>query len=470
MRSLGQAPPQRMCDEHLAEFNELQDREIECRNPGCGNTWTWKRGAQLFQLQKHEQLKPPSRLCTSCFEAEKSLADTEIGCRIPGCARTWTWTKDAQQKHRAWLRRLAAKQDAGDEPDRAAPAGDAQAGTSAAEGSAGDASPESGGTASASAGAEPAATTESGPTPAGEGPDRKRRRKKNRRKKRKLPEGPPEKMCGPCAAKLATLEPREQPCKVHGCTRTWTWSKEHQLRAWVALGPDTGDRQPVAPKRMCITCRDFCRARPDKPVPCGRPGCGNTWMWKTGAQLQAHLAGKTQDPIRLCDTCAKGEFLLAKSGTSGLPPGAEIMPCVVPACSGTWTYLPGMELAGASDGDLPTDRMCDKCRGERDLPARSVQPPEPAPAPAPEAEAAPEAAPEVEAMPAADAGNSVEENSDEGNSVEENSGDAEVVDASVSADPSPGEAASPEVEANAEASDEASMDSAAGDAEPQAEV
>jgi hypothetical protein len=398
-----------MCDEHLGELNQLEDREIACRNPGCKNTWTWKRGAQLHQLQKHEKLKPPSRLCASCFEAEKSLTDTEVECRVSGCKHTWTWTKDAQQKHRAWLRRLQAKQQAESEATPTEAPGDAPA---AAESGDAEAKAE----APASPGDE-------------QGSGKKKRRKKNRKKKRKLPEGPPEKMCASCAAKIAKLQPEQQPCKVHGCTRTWTWSKEHQLRAWVALGTDDPDAKPVAPKRMCTTCRDFCRAHPDRQVACGRPGCANTWTWKTGAQLQAHLAGKTQEPIRLCDTCAKGEFLLARGGTAGLPPGAEIMPCVVPACDGTWTYLPGMDLAGASEGDLPVDRMCDKCRAERDLPARAVPVTEPEPEPEPTASPA-----EASQVASGSEENSVEGNSVGGNSVEENSSDenSEAADASSS--------------------------------------
>ena len=97
-------------------------------------------------------------------------------------------------------------------------------------------------------------------------------------------EGPPERMCGLCAQKLARLQPREQPCKVHGCTRTWTWDRASQMRAWVASGSDDLDFEPAAPRRMCEVCREFCRTHSDREVGCGRPECNNTWTFKTGAQ------------------------------------------------------------------------------------------------------------------------------------------------------------------------------------------
>lgn len=390
MKNLGQPTPQRMCDDHLAEFNQLEDREIECRNPSCSNTWTWKRGTQLHQLQKHEKLKTPSRLCTTCFDQEKNVADVQVHCKIGGCKRSWNWTRDAQVKHRAWLRRLQAKIQAEEEAERRAeeservPA-EAKA-ASTPERATAEPAPANSDAAAETEQTEAATSTES-PAPSegpGESPEqevstreadggekRKRKRKRKRRRKRKLPEGPPEKMCSPCAAHIAQIEPIEQPCKVHGCVRTWTWSKEHQLRAWAGLGTDDHAKKPATPRRMCTTCRDFCREHPDKQVPCGRPGCDKSWAWKTGAQLQAHLAGKNQDPIRLCDHCAKGEFLLTRPADGSLPPGAEVMPCVVPACDGNWTYLPGMQLMGAREGEAPPDRMCDKCRTERGLEARA---------------------------------------------------------------------------------------------------
>jgi hypothetical protein len=86
-------------------------------------------------------------------------------------------------------------------------------------------------------------------------------------------------------------------------------------------------------------------------------------MYKTGAQLQAWLAGRLEDPIRLCDTCLEGG--LSSEAPVGLDHGAEIMPCIVPGCEGTWRYTPGMQIAAAEDGDQPLDRMCTSCRTQR---------------------------------------------------------------------------------------------------------
>src|SRR5690606_34853139 len=98
IRSLGQPPPERMCDEHLGQLSELHDAEVPCRNPGCTNTWTWKRGAQLALLQKMGmgKLRRPARLCDECFAAERETEDVEIACKVDACSRTWTWTRDAQ--------------------------------------------------------------------------------------------------------------------------------------------------------------------------------------------------------------------------------------------------------------------------------------------------------------------------------------------------------------------------------------
>jgi len=109
IRGFGQPPPDRMCDEHLAQFNELADREVPCRTPGCPNTWLWKRGAQLAELQRTGKLRRPARLCAECFAAERETHDQELPCKISGCRRTWTWTRDAQLRHRLWVLRQRAK-------------------------------------------------------------------------------------------------------------------------------------------------------------------------------------------------------------------------------------------------------------------------------------------------------------------------------------------------------------------------
>ena len=532
IRGFGQPPPDRMCDEHLGQFNELADREVPCRTPGCPNTWTWKRGAQLAEMQRTGKLRRPSRLCAECFTAERETHDAELPCKIDGCRRTWTWTRDAQLRHRLWVLRQRAKADAvaargarsrdeqgearegeareGDAPraregregeaPRSRSRGEAREGEAprtreggregsprsrearegeaprAREGSrsrepregeaprsrnreprepselregdaprlrgrettheeptgfdvtverplpflgaepvagsdvavSGDLSSGTGSEgqvhedsredsrddagasapeitapgadevtepANQSSEASEASEASESESDAGEanepGGDRKKRRRKRRRggaRPAPNPEGPPERMCGLCAQKISRIQAKEQPCKVHGCARTWTWDRASQMRAWVLSGSDDLDFEPAAPKRMCEVCREFCRTHPDREVPCGRPGCNNSWTFKTGAQLQAFLAGRIADPLKLCGECAKGEFAATfrPSGEAGaVPEGAETMPCVVPGCEGTWLYIPGMRLRDAAYGELSPDRMCDSHRVER---------------------------------------------------------------------------------------------------------
>jgi len=225
-----------------------------------------------------------------------------------------------------------------------------------------------------------AAVTTGDPESESEPGDRRKRRRKRRRggaKPAPNPEGPPERMCGLCAHKITRIQAKEQPCKVHGCSRTWTWDRASQMRAWVLSGSDDLDFEPAAPRRMCDVCREFCRTHPDREVPCGRPGCDSSWTFKTGAQLQAFLAGRLADPLKLCGECAKGEFAATfrPSGETGaVPEGAETMPCVVSGCEGTWLYIPGMRLRETAYGELAPDRMCDRHREERGFAAAA--PPE----------------------------------------------------------------------------------------------
>lgn len=379
IRGFGQKPPERMCDHHLAQFSELEDREVPCRTPGCANTWTWKRGAQLADLQRHGKLKRPSRLCAECLAAERDTTDATMPCKVEGCRRTWVWGRDAQLRHRLWVLRQRAKARAA---ERAAERSAAPAEVAAPAAAPADMSPPPAAepapenlsaetpVAEAPEGTEGVAALEAvaaGATePAGEGKKKRRRKRKQRVRVVPDPEGPPQRMCGLCAQKLGKLVAREVPCKVHGCVRTWTWDRASQLRTWVQSGSDDVDFEPPAPKRMCEVCRDFCRKHPDRDVPCGRPGCGNTWTYKTGAQLQAFLAGRLQDPLKLCAECAKGEFA-KQAEEAGLPEGAEIMPCVVPACAGQWVYVPGQKLMQVEGDELASDRMCTKCRRERGL-------------------------------------------------------------------------------------------------------
>ncbi|TPV97281.1 MAG: hypothetical protein B7733_00335 [Myxococcales bacterium FL481] len=375
LRSFGQPPPQRMCDKCLLRFNELEDKEIPCRNPSCTKTWTWKRGAQLHQLQRNDRVKPPSRLCESCFQREREMTEQAVPCKVAGCSRTWTWTVDAQRRHHAWVARQQAKEAAGNRSRALAgdgasdlPRDEVGESTSSTSGEAEAAST----TSDADAGATDGRVEAAGPA-AEPSEGKKRRRSKRARKPRPL-DGPPERMCSVCAERAAKLKPIELPCKVHGCNKTFEWDRASQLRAWASLPPDA-KTSPSVPKRMCATCREFCRVHPDRAIKCGRPDCTTTWTYKTGAQLQAFLAGKLEDPIKLCDDCAKGQFLAMaaeRAKASGPAQGGETMPCVVVGCKGSWVYTPGMSLTPAVDGEYPPDRMCNDCRIERGLPPRTA--------------------------------------------------------------------------------------------------
>lgn len=458
VRSLGQSPPERMCDEHLGQLNELGDIDVNCRNPGCTNTWLWKRGAQLAQLAKFGKLKRPARLCDECFASERDAADTEVACKVETCIRTWTWTREAQLRHRLWVRRqrqkalkaaaraeeavraAAAKAEAkaaakvqetsAAESESAEPTVQAQAPEAVTEvkaesapeveavtessttevaapepvassspaisGEAEVATPEIGQdseqVAAADASSPEAGEDTSEASADGEVPHKRKRRRRRRRGKKaseeqsaeapelpapvEIPEGPPARMCSCCSQKVSKTEVREIPCKVHGCTRTWRWDRASQLRAWAALGTDDLSAEPHPPRRMCDTCRDFCRSHGDLEIPCGRPGCENSWMHKVGAQLQAALAGRTQVPMRLCDECSRGGFIATlQAEGQELPEGAERMPCVVAGCGGSWVWFPGQKVRDERDeAGLELGKMCLSCRHERGVDLDVVEP------------------------------------------------------------------------------------------------
>lgn len=204
-----------------------------------------------------------------------------------------------------------------------------------------------------------------------------KRRGDDRRGKKRRPraDGPPRRKCELCQAKLAKLSERPSVCKVHGCTRPVMIDRDAQLRAWASTGSTDLDREAPLAKQMCEVCREFCRTHDDRAVLCGRPGCERSWTYKRGAQLQAFLAGRFEDPIRLCETC-ESETRKAAHGTS-TPANVEVMPCIVPGCAGVWHHRAGQKVSACQDGELPVDRMCDEHRTERDASPRMSSQPEP---------------------------------------------------------------------------------------------
>ena len=190
------------------------------------------------------------------------------------------------------------------------------------------------------------------------------------KQRRRRGDGPPRRKCELCQAKLAKLTERPSVCKVHGCTRPVIIDREGQLRAWAATGSTDLDFEAPLAKQMCEVCREFCRAHDDRAVPCGRPGCDRTWTYKRGAQLQAFLAGRFDDPIRLCEPC-ESETRKAAHGVD-LPANVEVMPCIVPGCSGVWHYRTGQKLGHCQDGERPVQRMCDEHRRAHGADPRAV--------------------------------------------------------------------------------------------------
>ena len=382
IQAFGQPPPRRLCNQHAQQLDSVADVAAPCANPGCEKTWTWTKSARSAHLQRGGTDHAPKRICDDCQAEEKALVDREATCRVDGCKRTWIWDADAQLKHRTWLRRSAEE----GESDRG---------------------------------------------PRGKGRKRQRRRKRTRGS---IHEAPP-RMCELCRQKHAQLEGREGPCKVHGCTRMAKVDRDTQLRAWAALQTDDLTAEPTAlPRRMCEVCREFCKNHPDRAVACGRPGCDQTWAFKTGAQLQAFLAGRLEDPLRLCEECSKGDFMVLER-PEGAPAGAEVMPCLVLGCEGLWYWLPGTQLEPCAPGELSPHRMCAKHRAEH-----LGEPAPDATVDAPSSDAAPEgdAAPDGDAAPEDTVQASVQAPVDSPQSAPEED------DAAPSAEASPTEPAEPE--------------------------
>ena len=194
-------------------------------------------------------------------------------------------------------------------------------------------------------------------------------------KRRRRSDGPPRRKCDLCQKKYGMLTERPSVCRVHGCSRPVMVDRDAQLRSWAGTGStDLSADTPLA-KQMCEVCREFCRTHDDRSVACGRPGCDKSWTYKRGAQLQAFLAGRFEDPIRLCGPCERETSSAGHAGSaSRVADNVEIMPCIVPGCTGVWHYRAGTKLPPCSDGDLPIERMCDAHRVAHGAAPRDTEP------------------------------------------------------------------------------------------------
>lgn len=383
-------PPYRLCDQCFEEEKTTDDLQIACKIPECRHTWLWPRQAQLrhrawvrrqqakFDAEETESAEPAG-------QARSRRRGAESADGTPIEARQHEHGDHAEHEHGDHAGH--ERGDHAEHGEHADDGGHEHGGDDHSEREhADDGEHDHGGDDHGEhehaddgehdeSGEAESGDAESGDAePAADGgkPD-KRRRRKRKRNKRKVHDGPPERLCERCFERANHLEPIEVPCKVHGCTHTWTWEREGQLRAWAALdGRENVTELPQPPRRMCNSCFEFVRGHGDREVACGRPGCERSWMYKTGAQLQDFLAGRTLEPIRLCEECSRSQFVVPSSRGVRMPAGAEVMPCMVAGCNGSWVYAPGMRLSAADPdaAEPPVDRMCDDCRVQRGAPER----------------------------------------------------------------------------------------------------
>jgi hypothetical protein len=229
----------------------------------------------------------------------------------------------------------------------------------------------------------------------------------------------PKRLCAECETKLASLETKQLPCTVPGCTRSAVLSPRAQLLAEGAA-PVEGSKAPTEGTNgsgpgtvtvtgvLCGPCEDVSHRIKDRQVSCGINGCKRKWIWRADDQMQAFAAGKPNEPPRrMCDECRAGFGKLVdrdvRCRTSGCkktwvwsrydqldacvagkaaPKAPSQMcescfdvfqhvkdverPCRRSTCKGTWTDKRGAQLARAVRGKTgdPYPRYCPSCDKE----------------------------------------------------------------------------------------------------------
>jgi hypothetical protein len=170
---------------------------------------------------------------------------------------------------------------------------------------------------------------------------------------------PPARMCDLCHARAQMLEEREIPCAAPGCPSTFVWNKLSQLEA---ILKHTGDSPPAPPRHLCEACRGKVRELADRHLPCRVKGCTRTWTFTGRAQLQAGIVPGAETtiepPSRMCDACHEVYESLAD----------QRRPCKVRGCQRgfvvtRWQRLEAMRAAeaqGVETAPFP-ERMCDEC-------------------------------------------------------------------------------------------------------------
>ncbi|MFO7821144.1 MAG: SGNH/GDSL hydrolase family protein [Lentisphaeria bacterium] len=208
------SPPKHLCPECTQKKQTIEPREVPCRMKNCTNTWTWSPEKQITW----DKESPPQRLCDECYHELQKLKDQEIECRMRGCKRTWTWSRFKQLEC----------------------------------------------------------------SKAGENPAK-----------------PPRRLCEDCFAKLQQLEDREITCRIPQCQRTWTYNRFAQLEESLKHGSDG-----TTPERFCEPCFNFYKKTRERHPRCRIRGCSHTWIYTRDQQLKDWLAGINETPRKLCKSCA----------------------------------------------------------------------------------------------------------------------------------------------------------------------
>ena len=302
-----------MCDECFALFQTLHDQEVACSTPGCDGKWVWNRFQQLEAHAKGKDGEAPHGFCDKCREAMKQKEEPQVPCRIKGCKNTWTWTRRMQQESKTGkppyrlcdecFRTMQTLSDR-ELPCRI------------------------------------------------KGCDQKVVWTKTQQlewlKSGKSLDKPPARMCPECLKKFAELKPIEVPCRIKGCSNTWTYNAYEQLE--VAKSTPEG-QEPKPPQKMCKSCLEFYSHAKDQEQPCANRGCDGKWVWTRSMQLGGHLRGHDEPPYHLCPTC--------QEKLKELSP--KEMPCCEPGCANTWTYAPAEQLKDELLKRNPPHRHCAKC-------------------------------------------------------------------------------------------------------------
>lgn len=260
--------PKRMCDDCKKLFDTLTPIEVSCSTKDCDEKITISPYQQLIILKKKKSLKKEIFFCKECQKLVKEIEDKEIPCRVKGCENTWKWFASSQ------LREGGKKLDAKPEP----------------------------------------------------------------------------RLCNSCFKKLQSLTPQKRPCKINNCDNEWTLDRMTQLEIMT--------RNKKEPKRMCFECNNRLKELTPKSMPCKVDGCNNTWEWSPFSQLE-YERGKEKDPSypypeRYCDSCFQQ---LRKLHPIKIP-------CSTSFCNNTIDYSVDFQLEDFVKKQKPEQRglICELCK------------------------------------------------------------------------------------------------------------